>query len=56
MSKVAMVEKEMIEMALLEKDIMFTNKHPNLIKMYWVFQTSNILYFVMPLIQGGELY
>ena len=39
MSKAKMVECEMVEMALLEKDIMLTNNHPNLITMHWVFQT-----------------
>jgi serine/threonine protein kinase len=31
MSKIKMVEGDMIEMALLEKDILLTNQHPNLI-------------------------
>ena len=36
--------------------IMLTNKHPNLINLDYMFQTQNFLYFVMPLIQGGELF
>ena len=39
MSKAEMVKSDMVEMAVLEKDIMLTNKHPNLITMHWVFQT-----------------
>ena len=37
MSKAKMIEYDMIEMAALEKDIMLTNKHQNLIEMYYVF-------------------
>ena len=37
MGKAKMVENDMIEMAELEKDIMLTNEHPNLIQMHWVF-------------------
>ena len=34
---------------------MKSNDHPNLIKMHYTFQNTYILFFVMDLIQGGEL-
>jgi serine/threonine protein kinase len=56
MSKAATVKAGMIEMVLLEQAIMVTNEHPNMITMKWLFQTKKYLFFVMPFIQGGELY
>ena len=46
---------KMIEMIELEKEIMQTNQHNNVIKMDASFQNQTILFFVMPLIKGGEL-
>ena len=40
----------MINLAEAEEHIMSTNSHGNLIKLDYVFHTSNFLYFVMPLI------
>jgi serine/threonine protein kinase len=34
---------------------MQTNDHPNLMKMEYWFQNAHILFFVMKLVQGGEL-
>jgi serum/glucocorticoid-regulated kinase 2 len=41
---------------LLEKDILFAADHPFLVGMEFLFQSELRLYFVMPFIQGGELY
>ena len=46
----------MINLAEAEQYIMQTNKHKNLIPLDYVFHTPNFLYFVMPLIQGGDLF
>lgn len=35
---------------------MLNQEHPNLASMEFIFQTDLRLYFVMPFIQGGELY
>jgi serine/threonine protein kinase len=40
----------------LEKDILFAADHPFLVGMDFLFQSELRLYFVMPFIQGGELY
>ena len=46
----------MVKNTALEKDIMFTCDHPFLVGMEYMFQSALRLYFVMPYIQGGELY
>ena len=40
----------------LEKDILFEADHPFLCGMDYLFQSESRLYFVMPFINGGELY
>ena len=40
----------------LERDIMLQLNHDNVIKLYWTFQTSKELFFVMELCTGGELF
>lgn len=39
-----------------ELDVMRRVDHPNIIKLYDVFETSTELYIVMELCQGGELF
>ena len=34
-----LIKNQMVNLAELEQDILLTNKHPNLIKMDYVFQT-----------------
>ena len=41
---------------MLEKDILFSANHPFLCGMDYLFQSDARLYFVMPFINGGELY
>ena len=53
--KSMLIEHDIVEMTQLESHIMYTNTHANLIKMHYTFQNDYILYFVMDLIQGGEL-
>lgn len=51
-----MIENDQIESAKMEKQILFQNKHPFLVKMSYVFQTDEKVYFVMNFIRGGELF
>jgi serum/glucocorticoid-regulated kinase 2 len=54
--KDVLIEHDQIESTLLEKDILFAADHPFLVGMDFLFQSELRLYFVMPFIQGGELY
>ena len=54
--KDVMIENDQIESARMEKQILFQNKHPFLVKMSYVFQTDQKVYFVMNFIRGGELF
>ena len=47
---------QVLEKVRLEKDILFQLDHPFLCGMKYFFQTDLRLYFVMPFIQGGEMY
>lgn len=51
-----MIENDQIESAKMEKKILLNNKHPFLVKMSYVFQTEQKVYFVMNFIRGGELF
>ena len=51
-----MIENDQIESAKMEKKILMSNKHPFLVKMSYVFQTDQKVYFVMDFIRGGELF
>lgn len=54
--KDVMIENDQIESAKMEKQILLNNKHPFLVKMSYVFQTEQKVYFVMNFIRGGELF
>ena len=54
--KDVLLEYDQIASTLLEKDILFTADHPFLAGMEYLFQSEIRLYFVMPFINGGELY
>lgn len=54
--KDVLIDTDQVENTKLEKDIMFTCDHPFLIAMDYLFQSSLRLYFVMPFVNGGELY
>jgi serum/glucocorticoid-regulated kinase 2 len=51
-----MIENDQIESAKMEKQILLTNQHPFLVKMSYVFQDDQKVYFVMNFIRGGELF
>ena len=50
------IEKELIEALILEKDILIHLDHPFLVGMAYVFQTDLRIYFVMKFVRGGELF
>lgn len=54
--KDVVIETEQIEAVNLERDVLLNCDHPFLVGMEFVFQSDLRLYFVMPFIQGGELY
>lgn len=54
--KDVLLEYNQVENTKLEKDILFSCDHPMLVGMDYLFQSDTRLYFVMPFIQGGELY
>lgn len=44
------------EQLLQEVLILGRLHHPNIVKLYEVFQTSNAMYLIQELLSGGELY
>ena len=54
--KDVMIENDQIESAKMEKQILLNNQYPFLVKMSYVFQTDQKVYFVMNFIRGGELF
>jgi serum/glucocorticoid-regulated kinase 2 len=51
-----MIENDQIESAKMEKQILLQNQYPFLVKMSYVFQDKQKVYFVMNFIRGGELF
>jgi len=39
-----------------ERQLLEVVNHPNLVKMHYAFQTKERLYFVMPFVNGGEMF
>ena len=54
--KDVVIETDQIEAINLERDVLLSCDHPFLVGMEFVFQSELRLYFVMPFVQGGELY
>ena len=54
--KDVLIEYDQVTSVALEKDILFEADHPFLCGMDYLFQSETRLYFVMPFINGGELY
>jgi len=50
------LENNSINNLLLEKEILFSEKHPFLVSMDYVFQNDYRIFFVMDFIEGGELF
>lgn len=54
--KDVVIETQQIDAVNLERDVLLNCDHPFLVGMEFVFQSELRLYFVMPFVQGGELY
>ena len=54
--KDVLLEYDQVQSTLLEKDVMLAADHPFLNGMEFLFTSETRLYFVMPFVQGGELY
>lgn len=51
-----LIEYDQIANTKTERDVMFECEHPFLVGMDYLFQSETRLYFVMPFVNGGELY
>lgn len=56
LKKDILIEQEQIENTLLEKEILQTIDYPLLCGLVFCFQTQERIYFVMPFLNGGELF
>ena len=56
LKKDILIEQDQIESTLLEKEILETIDHPLLCGLVFCFQTPERIYFVMPFLNGGELF
>lgn len=54
--KLFIIEKKQFEQVKREKEILFEAKHPFLVGLQAAFQTPDKLFFLMPFVQGGDLY
>lgn len=56
LDKESVVQQNLIEHTLLERDVMLKCNNPFIINMYWSFQTITSLYFILEYIPGGSLW
>ena len=56
LKKDILIEQDQIDNTLLEKEILQTIDHPLLCGLVFCFQTPERIYFVMPFLNGGELF
>lgn len=54
--KLFIIEKKQFEQVKREKEILHEANHPFLVGLKAAFQTPDKLFFLMPFIQGGDLY
>ena len=54
--KLFIIEKKQFEQVKREKEILYEARHPFLVGLEAAFQTPDKLFFLMPFIQGGDLY
>ena len=51
-----LLQNDQVESTKLEKEILLKAEHPFLVKMEYIFQTEQKVYFVMIFVRGGELF
>ena len=56
LKKNVLLDDDQVESTLLEKNILQSLNHPFLVGMVFCFQTEERVYFVLPFVQGGELF
>ena len=56
LKKDVLLDQDQIECTLLEKKILQNLDYPFLVGMVFCFQTEERIYFIMPFVQGGELF
>ncbi len=56
LKKNVLLDEDQVESTLLEKNILQSLSYPFLVGMVFCFQTEERVYFVLPFIQGGELF
>ena len=56
LKKNVLLDEDQVESTLLEKNILQSLDYPFLVGMVFCFQTEERVYFVLPFIQGGELF
>lgn len=54
--KDVILDYDQLESTKLEKEILLQADHPFLVGMNYVFQTENMIFFVMRFVRGGELF
>ena len=54
--KDVILENDQVESTKLEKEILLKANHPFFVKMAYIFQTDQKIYFVMNFVRGGELF
>jgi serum/glucocorticoid-regulated kinase 2 len=54
--KLFIIEKKQFEQVQREKEILYEANHPFLVGLKAAFQTPDKLFFLMPFVQGGDLY
>lgn len=55
LSKAQIVKEKKIKYVNVEKQVLYQCRHRNIIELYYTFQTSDCLYFVLEHCQNGDL-
>lgn len=56
LDKNSVIQQNLIEHTMLERDVMLMCNNPFIINMYWSFQTITSLYFILEYVPGGSLW